>query len=96
MVFFVYFFSLQEFKSSCHGNDSKVKPLIFISVDGGPDEALKTANFSIMDKSVFEIQCIYMLCWFLRMPLEVVVATEPCGEENDTTFKRHCWVDSPI
>ena len=40
-VFFVYFFSLEEFKSCCCGKDSKVKPLIFVSVDGGPDEAPK-------------------------------------------------------
>ena len=38
---FFYFFSLEEFKSSCRGKDSKVKPLIFVSVDGGPDEAPK-------------------------------------------------------
>ena len=41
-VFCIFnYFSLKEFQNACRDKESLVKPLVFVSVDGGPDEAPK-------------------------------------------------------
>ena len=61
--FFFNFSSLEEFKSSCRGRDFKVKPLIFASVDGGPDEAPKNwqslASWKVFLKYSFDALFIF-------------------------------------
>ena len=57
-MFFVYFFSLEELKSSYHGKDSKAKPWWWPRWS-----TEKSTKFDIMDKSVFEIQFGCSVCF---------------------------------